>query len=58
MIQKRVVFVYLFMGFIFLLSAALIRARIETEYCKLTGINIPFERIFWSQADCRQRLWR
>ncbi len=58
MIQKRVVWTYLFVGLCILLGAALFKARMETEYCKLTGIDIPFERIFWSQANCRKRQWR
>jgi len=57
MLQRKVVEVYLFYSFFIFLIFSLINARIETEYCKVVGITIPFERVFWSQVTCRQRVF-
>jgi hypothetical protein len=56
--QARVLEVYLFIGFIIFLTFSLYKARMEVEYCKVTGNTISFERVFWSQVSCRRTAWR
>ncbi len=53
-IQARVIEVYLVISFVIFLTFSLYKARMETEYCKVVGYTIPFERVFWSQMSCRQ----
>jgi len=55
MLQLKVVEAYLVLSVVIFLVFSLHKARMETEYCKVVGITIPFERVFWSQVTCRQQ---
>ncbi len=57
MLQMKVVEVYLMLSVIIFLVFSLHKARMEMEYCKVVGITIPFERVFWSQVTCRQQVF-
>lgn len=57
MLQIKVVEVYLVLSVTLFLIFSLYKARMETEYCKVVGITIPFERVFWSQVNCRKNQW-
>jgi len=52
--EARTVEIYIFISFVLFLTVNLIHARMEMEYCKVAGITIPFDRVFWSQVTCRQ----
>jgi len=57
MLQIKVVEVYLLLSVIIFFTFGLYKARMETEYCHVVGITIPFERVFWSQVTCRKQTW-
>lgn len=55
MLQIKVVEAYLVLSVAIFLIFSLYMARMETEYCKVVGITISFERVYWSQVNCRKR---